>query len=62
MGKLLVRSPNEPFLLRLLNIPELLADTAWLDRMIAERSQIGDDHAGIALLVAAAQAYRAAAV
>ena len=62
MGKFSSPNPDESFLLRLLNLPELLADTAWLDRMIAERSQTGDDHAGIALLVAAAQAYRAAAV
>ena len=62
MGKFSIPNPDESFLLRLLNLPELLADTAWLDRMIAERSQIGDDHAGLALLVAAAQAYRASAV
>ncbi len=62
MGNFSFQNPDESFLLRLQNLPELFADTAWLDRMIAERSRSGDDHAGIALLVAAAQAYRAAAV
>ena len=52
---------NESFLLRLLNLPELLADAAWLDRLIAERHRFDDDQADIALLVSAAQAYRESA-
>ena len=56
------KQANESFLLRLLNLPELLADTAWLDRMVKERSRSEDDHADIALLVTAAQAYRESAV
>lgn len=62
MGKLAAKNTGESFLLRLLNLPELLADTTWLDRLIAERPRSGDEHAGIALLVAAAQGYRESAL
>ncbi|HIJ82470.1 MAG TPA: hypothetical protein HPP76_12255, partial [Desulfuromonadales bacterium] len=48
---------DESVLLRLLNLPELLADSALLDRLTAD-----DAHADIAVLVAAAQAYFSAAV
>lgn len=62
MGKVAIKKTDDSFLLRLLNLPELLTDTAWLDRMITERSQSEDDHADIALFVAAAQAYRESAL
>ena len=62
MGKISIKKTDESFLLRLLDLPELLSDTGWLDRMVTERSPSEDDHADIALLVAAAQAYRESAV
>jgi acetyl-CoA carboxylase carboxyltransferase component/biotin carboxyl carrier protein len=62
MDNSLFKPANESFLLRLLNLPELLADTAWLDRRIAERQRTVDDQADIALLVAGAQAYRESAL
>ncbi len=57
MAKLSFRKTDESVLLRLLNLPELLADTTLLDRLTAD-----EDHADIAVLVAAAQAYFSAAV
>jgi acetyl-CoA carboxylase carboxyltransferase component/biotin carboxyl carrier protein len=57
MAELAFKRTDESVLLRLLNLPELLADTALLDRLTAD-----DTHADIAVLVAAAQSYLAAAV
>jgi acetyl-CoA carboxylase carboxyltransferase component/biotin carboxyl carrier protein len=53
----LFKPTDESVLLRLLNLPELLADATLLDRLTAD-----DAHADIAVLVAAAQAYFSAAV
>ncbi|MGI8665057.1 MAG: carboxyl transferase domain-containing protein [Jatrophihabitans sp.] len=51
---------NKSFLLELLDQPELIdasADTGWIDRVRAEGGLISHQHAGIALVAAAIQAY-----
>ena len=62
MDKFSFNRCDESVLLRLLNLPELLADNVLLDRLAADGSVSGDDHADIALLVAAAEAYLSSAV
>ncbi len=62
MDKISFKRNDESVLLRLLNLPELLADKALLDRLTTDHAHLLDDHADIALLVAAAEAYLAAAV
>ncbi len=62
MGKLSVKQTKESLLKRLLNLPELLADQALLERLNAEGASAGGDHADIALLVAAAEAYLSSAL
>lgn len=57
---------NKSFLLALLERPEVTghgltgawADTAWIDRTRADGGLVVDDHAGIALVVAAIEAYQ----
>lgn len=51
---------NKSFLLELLDEPELIAataDTGWIDRKRAEGGLVSHQHAGIALVAAAIQAY-----
>jgi acetyl/propionyl-CoA carboxylase alpha subunit/acetyl-CoA carboxylase carboxyltransferase component len=58
-------SANTSFLLDLLQRPEVIdgsADTGWVDRLVVDGRHISDDHADVALLVAAVEAYMAAAV
>ncbi len=52
--------PGESFLLRLLNLPELLADNELLERLNEKSSNTAEDYADIALLVAGAEAYLSA--
>ena len=62
MGKLSSKRTQESLLKRLLSLPELLSDQALLERLNAEGSSADGDHADIALLVAAAEAYLSSAL
>lgn len=62
MDNFSVKRKGESLLLRLLNLPELLADKALLERLTTDHSHLIDDFSDIALLVAAAEAYRASAL
>ncbi len=62
MDKLSLQRTDESLLLRLLNLPEVLADHALLDRLAADGSHSGDDHADVALLVAGIEAYLSSAL
>lgn len=61
MASLPAKQANESFLQRLLNLPELLADRTLLKHLSAA-SCAGENHGDIALLVAAAEAYRSSAL
>jgi len=62
VGKLNIKSNDESLLLRLLNLPELLTDPVLMERLTVDHAHLADDHADVALLVAAAEAYLASAV
>ncbi len=62
MDKFPSKRTDKSFLLRLLNVPELLSESAWLDRLTADESQALDDRAGVALLVAGVEAYLSSAL
>lgn len=61
---------NKSFVLELLNRPEVVgpaegaeagwADTGWIDRVRAEGDLVADEHAGVALVVAAIESYEEA--
>jgi acetyl/propionyl-CoA carboxylase alpha subunit len=56
-------SANASFLLWLLHRPEVIdgsADTAWVDRLVEAGEHLPEAHADVAVLVAAAEAYRSA--
>ena len=56
---------NKSFLLHLLGLPTVIdgsAHTSWLDGYTADGLHLVDDHAGVAVLVAGAEAYLQAAV
>ncbi|MBW2503946.1 MAG: biotin/lipoyl-binding protein [Deltaproteobacteria bacterium] len=53
---------NESFLLRLLNVPELLSKADWLNRLTSEYTQALDDRAGVALFIAGVEAYLSSAL
>ena len=60
MDNLMLKRTDASLLQRLMNLPELLEDAVLLDRLAAPPGQPGQDHADIALLVAAAEAYLSA--